>query len=162
MRTALGLIISLTWLMLLSFPVRGEGVYTPTNEWSVSFRTGACESAPALGTDGRKKWENVEEGLIANSAAAIADASICFLSYIGPLGSRHFEHGLRWPYYLNGCCHGSPAVSPTGTIYAPDNSASNQGAGLAAWCASVPLGPAAWSKFGGNARNTGSIRDMAH
>ena len=131
MRTAPGLIISLTWLMLLSFPARGEGVCTLTNEWSVSLRTGACESAPALGTDGRKKWENAEEGPIANSAAAMADASICFLSYVGTLGSRHLEHGLRGSYYLNGFRQGSPAVSSAGSIYAPGNSASNQGASFA-------------------------------
>ena len=52
MRTDLGLIISLNGLMLLSFPAKGEGVYTLTNEWSVSLGTGTCESTPALGPDG--------------------------------------------------------------------------------------------------------------
>ena len=116
----------------------------------------------AITSEGKKKWENAEEGPIENTAVALADSSICLLSYFGLLANRHPEHGLRWVYYLDGFRYGSPAVGPTGTIYAPDNSTSNQGAGFAAYRTSIPLAKTPWPKFRGNARNTGNIQDCVH
>jgi outer membrane protein assembly factor BamB len=144
------------------------------------LRTGGItESSPVIGRDGliyvavnaswwgitpdgTKQWENVQEGPIENSAVALADSSMCFLSYYGLLSNRDRDHALRWNYYLYGFRHGSPAIGPTGTIYVPDNSIGNFGAGFTALRASTPLAQTPWPKFRGNARNTGNVRDMTH
>jgi hypothetical protein len=63
-------------------------------------------------------------------------------------------------YYIAGARSGSPAVGPTGAIYVADRSVF-VGWGFTALRAGTALGRTPWPKFGGNARNTGNVLDVA-
>jgi hypothetical protein len=67
---------------------------------------------------------------------------------------------MEWKYYLYRYGYGSPAVGPTGDIYAPDCGVAF-GRGFSALRAGVALARTPWPKFRGNARNTGNLLDVA-
>jgi outer membrane protein assembly factor BamB len=121
---------------------------------------GVLQHLWAINPDGKKKWGRIggEDRLFESTPVVLADGSICGVKRDGLLFNRDSEENLVWTYYLSGYGYGSPAVGPTGTIYAPDCGV----AGVSALRASLPLARSPWPKFRGNARNTGNVQDSAH
>ena len=120
---------------------------------------GVLQHLWAINPDGKKKWGRVpgSDDPFETSPVVLADGSICGVSRYGLLFNLDSAQNLVWTYYLNDHGYGSPAVGPTGAIYVPDNGVG----GFSALRATVPLAHSPWPKFRGNARNTGSLQDVA-
>jgi hypothetical protein len=72
----------------------------------------------------------------------------------------HNQDGtVQKTHYLSSYGYGSPAVGPTGMIYAAD--CGIVFGGFSALRADAPLARTPWPKFRGNARNTGNLQDAA-
>ena len=113
----------------------------------------------AITPDGKKKWGRGgdEEFPFEASPVVLANGSICSVGRFGLLAFVSPEKGEVGVYFLCGYGYGSPAVGPTGAIYAPDGSL--PWGGFSALRAGVSLARTPWPKFRGNARNTGNIQD---
>jgi len=113
----------------------------------------------AITSDGKKKWgrSTDEEFPCDASPVVLTSGSILSVSRYGLLGYVSAEGAGQGLYYLCGYGYGSPAVGPTGAIYAPDSSV--PWSGISALRAGVSLARTPWPKFRGNARNTGNVQD---
>ncbi len=148
------------------------------------FRTGGVtESSPVLGgdgtiyvgvnkklwafaPDGRKQWEREAtsdeyQQPIEASPTALADGTVLLLSNYGLLMAVEQSGPAKWMFYLFGHGPGSPAVGPKGTVYIMGRR-QNQGSGLLALPATVPLAQSPWPKFRGNPQNTGQSPGQSH
>jgi outer membrane protein assembly factor BamB len=114
----------------------------------------------AISADGQKKWGRVggPDYPFDASPVALANGSICCVSRYGMLCYANPEGALQEMYYLHGYGYGSPAIGPTGAIYAPDCGV--PGRGFSALRAGAALAHTTWPKFRCNARNTGNIQDV--
>lgn len=115
----------------------------------------------AITPDGQKKWGRVggEEYPCDNPPIVLAEGSICWVSRYGVLCFTSQEAVLRYMNYLYGYGYGSPAVRPSGAIYAPNRGAYS-GCGFTAFRAGAALARTPWPKFRGNPSNTGNALDV--
>ena len=79
---------------------------------------GVNESLWALTPDGKKKWDANGDALIEAAPLAFADGSVCFASQL-MLIAQNTEGYQKWVFGLWNNGYASPAVGPTGVIYAP-------------------------------------------
>jgi len=114
----------------------------------------------AVSAEGKKKWGTTskEEYPFDPTAVVLADGSICSAFRSGMMYFYSPDGVPRPMYYLAAYGYGSPAVGPTGAIYAADATVGY--GGLTAIRASASLAHTPWPRFRGNARNTGNVLDV--
>ena len=120
---------------------------------------GVLQHLWAISADGQKKWGAVggEEYPFEITPVVLASGPICWFSRYGQLWYFSPDGNPGYVYWLSGYGYGSPAVGPTGAIYAPDNSV--VWGCFTALRAGASLARTPWPKFRGNARNTGNVQD---
>lgn len=112
----------------------------------------------AISPKGEKVWQRLDERMIEATPMVLADDTVVFVSRSGMLKCVRGDDGsddtkLLWQFYLYG--HGSscPGIGANGTLYI-----SGKWNDFYALATRAPLA-SGWSKFRGNARNTGNASD---
>jgi outer membrane protein assembly factor BamB len=107
----------------------------------------------AISADGKKLWAHPTDLPVEAAPLVLSDDSVCFISRGGWLFDVAPDGTRRWSLFLNVNGGASPAIGPSGILYAGQEPA------LVAWRIGAQMAGSCWPKFRGNARNTGNVRD---